>query len=77
MIFINDAIIEIISQDFESKVCFLEGTLNLSQYAIRIKPELDNILFKTTKIQSIVVALHRLQTKLSKDHFEAKKIKAY
>jgi hypothetical protein len=61
MISINDALLEIISKDMETKACFLNETLNLSQYAKSIENQLDKILWKKSKLPSVVVALYRLQ----------------
>jgi aspartokinase len=61
MISINDALIQILTQDMETKACFLSETLNLSQYSKSIQPKLDEILWKKTKLPSVVVALYRLQ----------------
>ncbi len=61
MISINDALVEILSQDMETKACFLNETLNLSQYAKSIEHKLDKILWKKSKLPSVVVALYRLQ----------------
>jgi hypothetical protein len=67
MISINDALVQIISQDMEAKACFLNETLNLSQYAKSIQFQLDEILWKKTKLPSVVVALYRLQENCKKN----------
>jgi aspartokinase len=67
MISINDALIQILTQDMETKSCFLSETLNLSQYSKSIQPKLDEILWKKTKLPSVVVALYRLQENCKKN----------
>lgn len=64
MIKISEAVADIVSRSFEASVMLQQGCLNLSAYAKRIRPEIEERTKKEVQTGSIVIALSRLAKSL-------------
>lgn len=65
MIKIQSVVRDIIRADIEARAALLHGYMNLSQYAVRIRPKVESLSKKEATINGIVVALSRLKNELS------------
>lgn len=66
MIKIQPMVREIVMKDFEAYRALTEGYMNMSSYAHRIKPKVQELSKKPVTITSIVVSLSRLRKEFKK-----------
>ena len=66
MIKIQPIVREIVMKEFEAYMALTEGYMNMSSYAYRIKPKVEELTKKPVTITSIVVSLSRLRKEFRK-----------
>ena len=66
MIKIQPVVREIVLKDLEAYIALTEGYMNMSGYAYRIRPKVEELAKKGVTIASLVVALSRLGKELRK-----------
>lgn len=66
MIKIQPIVREIVMKEFEAYMALTEGYMNMSSYAYRIKPQVEELTKKQVTITSLVVSLSRLRKEFRK-----------
>ncbi|MCX6722827.1 MAG: hypothetical protein NT094_02020 [Candidatus Staskawiczbacteria bacterium] len=67
MIKIQEIVRNIVIGEFEAYEALMNGYMNMSAYATRIKPEVETLAKKPVTINSLVVSLIRLKKELQKE----------
>lgn len=66
MIKIQPIVKEIVKSELEAYIALTEGYMNMSSYAYRIRPRVENLAKKKVTITSLVVSLSRLKKEFKK-----------
>ncbi|MFA6256752.1 MAG: hypothetical protein WCT29_00370 [Candidatus Paceibacterota bacterium] len=66
MIKIQPIVREIVKKEFEAYLALTNGYMNMSSYAYRIKPKVEELTKKQVTITSLVVSLSRLRKEFKK-----------